>query len=248
MSKLEICTNHTGKMEGVHSLSTSVLLNPFCQANRKILGSVCSHCYAENLAKMYSALAERLARNSKTLSSEIIKWEDLPIIKDVDIFRFEAFGDIINETHLMNYYHIVQANPFVRFTLYTKRYDLVSRFFNRDDVDVPRNLTIVFSSMMLNKPMDASSLKKPGLFYKGQVKTFTVYTKKFIKEHPEVSINCGARSCNTCRLCYLKNEVEEISEILKTDRDAAELYLAMKDPIKMEKIIDEVDAILEKYR
>ena len=36
---IEICKNHTGKMENIQSISTSVLLNPFCQKNRKV-----QHC------------------------------------------------------------------------------------------------------------------------------------------------------------------------------------------------------------
>ena len=242
---IEICKNHTGKMEKIQSISTSVLLNSFCQNNRKKLGSVCSHCYAENLANMYSALAARLARNTEVLTSGVIPWDLLPTIEtkvgEETIFRFEAFGDIINETQLYNYYMITRKNPFVRFSLYTKRYSLVTKFFEREDIDVPPNLTIVFSSLMLNTPIDINKLKGHGMFRKGQIKSFTVYSKDYIMKHPELKINCGARCCNTCRLCYLKNEVEEIREILKTDREATERFLAFKDPEVLAKTVEDLE-------
>jgi len=248
--KVEICSDHTGKMEGIESISTSVLLNPFCQKNRKILGSICTHCYAENLAKMYSGLAARLARNTEVLTKEVIKWEDLPEIPlkigGNNIFRFEAFGDIVNETHLLNYYNIVKKNPWINFSLYTKRYTLVAKFFDREDIDIPPNLTLIFSSLMVNIPINISSLKTPGKFRKGQIKTFTVYEGSYIKKHPELKINCGAKACAKCKLCYLKNEVEEIREILKSERNSTERYFSMKDPKKREEIIKGVDDFIEK--
>lgn len=247
MSEVEICTNHTGKMEGIKSISTSVLLNKHCQKNRKILGSVCTHCYADTLAKMYSGLQARLERNTKVLSERVLKWEELPDLSGEQIFRLEAFGDLNNEYQMENYYNIVRKNPFVRFSLYTKQIGIVQNFFARIDIDMLPNLTLIFSSLFLNKKSDIGHLSLPAPFFEGQYKTFTVYTKRFLMEHPEVKINCGARCCNTCRLCYLKNNITEISEVLKSDRESVEKYLAMKDPKKKEEILNNVENIINKY-
>ena len=50
-------------------------------------------------------------------------------------------------------------------------------------------------------------------------KLFTCYDKEYLKEHPEVDINCGARSCMLCQRCYLKNRkgisLEVINEVVK---------------------------------
>ena len=75
---IEMTTNHTGKMEGINSISTSVVLNPFCQKQQAVEGSICSHCFAESMMKMYSALEEKLARNTKVLTESILPEEDLP--------------------------------------------------------------------------------------------------------------------------------------------------------------------------
>lgn len=246
MGKVEICTNHTGKMEGIKSISTSVLLNEHCQKNRKILGSICSHCYANTLATMYSGLGERLKRNTETLTSKVIDWDELPDLSEEQIFRLEAFGDLNNEIQMENYYNIVKKNPFVRFTLYTKQVGIIQKFFSREDIDMLPNLTLVFSSLFLNKKTSLEYLNLPTPFFEGQYKTFTVYTKKFLIEHPEVKINCGARACNKCRLCYLKNNTIEVSEILKSDRESMDKYYKMKNEFNKKEFLSTIEEILNK--
>lgn len=222
---IEICKNHTGKMEGIKSISTSVVLNKFCQEQQKHKDSICSKCYAENMAAMYKGLAERLARNTKTLTSKILPDEELPVIKD-EIFRFESFGDLNDDVQLTNYMNIVKKNPGTRFTLWTKRYGLVAEYFETHDV--PENFTLILSSMIINHKMSVDFLKKSGKFAKGQLKTFTVYDKIYIDRHPELVINCGSRACNKCRQCYLKNTVEDISEVLKSDQPVVEKLEALR--------------------
>lgn len=236
---VEICSNHTGKMEGIKSLSTSVLKNPNCQKNQAVLGSVCAHCYAENLAKMYSGLAARLERNTKILTTGILEEEEIPNLFGEEIFRFEAFGDLNNETQLKNYILICEKNPSVRFSLYTKMYLLAYNYFIMRDNPIPENLTLVLSSFALNKEINLALWRKSGKFKKGQLKSFTVYTGKFIKDN-KIPINCGARCCNKCRLCYSKNEVEEIREILKSDRDSTETYLKMQDEKYVDGFLDNI--------
>lgn len=41
--------NHTGKMTGMASLSTSVIDNPICAARAKVKGSICEKCFAANM-------------------------------------------------------------------------------------------------------------------------------------------------------------------------------------------------------
>jgi hypothetical protein len=45
-------------------------------------------------------------------------------------------------------------------------------------------------------------------------KVFTVYDPAYI-EAESIEINCGARNCFDCGLCYEKNGVEVINEKLK---------------------------------
>lgn len=242
---VEVCTDHTGKMEGIKSLSTSVLLNPNCQHNQEIKGSICEHCYAECLAKMYSALGARLARNTATLIEPL---SDVDIISTdgEEIFRLEAFGDLNNTTQLDNYMRIVQSNPNTRFTLYTKMYTLVEEYFTTHKA--PDNFTLVISSMMVNLPMHILYEKLKNNFALGQLKVFTVYNKEYIAEHPELKINCGSKACNKCRICYNKNSIVYVNEILKSDRNAAEAIINWRDPKYVEETAHRINEIFGKWR
>lgn len=253
MNLIELCTNHTGKMEGLKSLSTSVLLNPNCQKNRLILGSICSHCYANALAQMYAGLGARLERNTKELTTRFLTPADMRYLESElageTIFRFEAFGDLNNEIQLMNYINICNKFPKVQFALYTKMYKLVYEYFKKDGHHCPSNLVLILSSLELNFPITSDkSFYDLGKFYQGQVKIFTVYDKEYISKHPELNINCGARSCNKCRVCYLKNSITNVNEILKSDRDAATMIINFNNPVKRKKIIANIEKIMKEYK
>lgn len=62
--------NHTGKMEGMQSLSTSCVCNPVCIARMKDSNSICSHCFAAAMHKRYGNLAIRMEQNYQILSTQ----------------------------------------------------------------------------------------------------------------------------------------------------------------------------------
>lgn len=237
MSKIHI-TDHDGKMEGIPSISTSVLLNPRCRKNACIIGSICSHCYAESLCKQRKGLAEAIAKNTPLLTEAILDVSELPDTTGNEIFRFESFGDLNNETQLVNYLNIVKKNPSTRFTLYTKAYDLVLDYFKRNVP--PSNFTLIVSSLMVNVQMDVKPFMDLGVFAPGQVKIFTVYNKKYLKEHPEIVINCGSRNCMGCRECYDKTDTVYIREILKTDLKSILKMFSWKNKIYRKKMAEEI--------
>lgn len=209
-------TEHSGKMKGIRSISTSVLLNAACKKNAENKKSICAYCYAVTLCKFYGeGLQDALAGNTAILSGRVLTDEELPVITD-KWFRFESFGDLNNDIQMINYMNIVKKNPGTRFSLYTKRYKIVYDYFKANDV--PENFTLVLSSFLVNHKINLDSFKKLGKFKKGQLKSFTVYDKKYFKAHKGFKPNCGARSCFKCSECYRANETEEISEILKKDQ------------------------------
>ena len=247
---IELTTNHTGKMEGIKSLSTSVLLNPNCIKNQKKIGSICNHCYAKSLAKMYSALIVKLENNTKELTTRFLMRADFEVLdkepKEEQIFRFEAFGDLNNELQLVNYVAICSAFPKIQFALYTKMYKLVMDYFSHHPI--PNNLNLIFSSFCVNKPLKASALTKNILgHHPGQVKVFTVYDGDFIKKHPELNINCGARSCNKCRRCYENTPDIYVNEILKSDREGVEMLMKMRKPAVRKRALKNLESILTKF-
>ena len=201
-------TEHTGKMEGINSIGTSCVDNPFCIKRRENGDSVCSKCYAATYMKMRPALKERLKGNFEILTTHLLKDREIPVTNS-NIFRFESFGDLYNTTQLANYALICERNPFTQFGLWTKNTWVLDDLFNKNGIKKPDNISIVVSSPFLNKQME---LDREKFWFVDHI--FTVYDKNFI-ELNNVCINCGAKSCLGCQLCYHKNTEFYISEKLK---------------------------------
>lgn len=205
--------NHGGKMEGIPSISTSVLCNPNCARNAAVKGSVCEKCFARNFARLRKTLADKLESNYKFYTTVELTVEDVPFI-NVALFRFEAFGDLANERQFRNYCTIAKANPRTRFVLWTKNIDVIRKYVKktlRVSVPcIPNNFDIVASSLMLNQPL---KLAENDWFVDA---VFTVYDKQTI-ETENIDINCGGRKCLECRRCYSLNygQVADIREKLK---------------------------------
>ena len=200
----EFCTNHSGKMEGMISISTSNLDNTFCAAHKKCEGSICAKCYANAMCKRYSNLNKKLIANGLLLKNHDISIDNMPILNTL-ICRIESFGDIDNTLQVKNYFTLCKANPDTTFAMWTKNPSIIQKAIDELGIEKPNNLIIILSSLMLNKVAS--------VHYDFVDKVFTVYDK----EHSDkVTINCGARNCSTCRRCYTKTtETEYINELLK---------------------------------
>lgn len=196
---------HTGKMTGFQSLSTSPLHNTFCQARAKCKNTICSHCYSIAMQKQYENLSKMLERNLEVLTTELIPVEKWPIVNALMI-RLESFGDVMNGTQIKNYFNFCRRNPRVQFTVWTKNLPLYREVLKTEGK--PENLIIIASSPVVNLALD------PFKAYPFVDKVFTVYTKEFAALHG-IKINCGARSCAACQLCYSKNDVRFVNELLK---------------------------------
>ena len=201
---LHITKQHTGKMEGMWSLSTSCKQNPYCMKRSVIPGSICEKCYAQAMMNRYKELDPCMSKNGEVLSSRLLKFEEQPLL-NVAYFRFETFGDLINETHAINYFNICKKNPDTHFALWTKNPQLIDNAIWMGHKK-PENLQIVLSSPFVNMKADS----KWGFVDK----IFTVYDKKFILENG-IDTNCHGKSCLACKLCYLDNGVTDIREQLK---------------------------------
>lgn len=203
-----VSDNMSGKMSGIPCISTSVALNPICAARAKNPDSICAHCFAAATVARYTKLGEHLAENTATLTAPL-REEDIPLFNyTVNMVRFEAFGDTNNATQAANYFKIAAANPCVRFAVWTKNpkhYELAIA----GGAVKPPNLIIVYSSPLLNKPETSVFERYPFID-----KVFTVYDKKTIAEK-NIIINCGARSCGSCGLCYFDRAIKEVNEQLK---------------------------------
>lgn len=204
---LSVSQGLTGKMAGMPAITSSMLCNENCQKLMQIKCSVCEKCYTKKYLSSRPSVDACYKENSNLLSSSIIPKNQLPFI-NAAYCRLESFGDIINATHLQNYVNLIKKNSHCVFSLFTKNYTVVFDYFKVHKQ--PNNLSIVISSLMLNTPFEIE--RCIGL---KNVKIFTVYTKKYEKEHG-VIINCGKNRCIDCRRCYTKNKTPVyIAELLK---------------------------------
>ena len=204
-----LCTNHTGKMEGMWSLSTSCLCNKYCLARMKDPDSICAKCYAERQMEWQKTLRDKLERNTEMLTTVEIPKECMPRL-NVMKFRFESHGELNNVLQLKNYFTLCNTNKNTIFALWSKNTFLYKEA-RKQGLRKPGNLIIIESSPKLNVITEPSD---PWVD-----KVFTVFNKKFAREHG-IEINCGGRCCMTCETnCYKKNvvkgKVEYINELVK---------------------------------
>lgn len=204
ISGLHFTTKHNGKMAGMVSISTSVTTNERCAKNAQIKGSICEKCFAAKQMKVFPSMEKPMVENQRILTGSVLPMEKLPTINNL-YFRFESFGDLNNATQVKNYFNMCYKNPRVKFALWTKNPDYIAEAI-ADGYAKPDNLNIVLSSLFLNVER-----RKTFDFVD---KVFTVYDPEYIEKNG-VEINCGARSCFDCGLCYEKNGVEVINEKLK---------------------------------
>lgn len=192
-------TKHQGKMEGILSVSTSTLNNPFCQSHPE---QICDFCYARKLESIRPSLHSYLAHNSELLST-VLPDTLLPRFARGSFVRFNSFGELINEHHVENLVRICELNPDSRFTLWTKRVGLLPKDLKKK----PPNYKVVYSWGPLDPPLE---------WLEGIIRTwpwidhvFAVYTK----DSP--AINCQSK-CKDCLICYKEGtEPRMIRELLR---------------------------------
>lgn len=191
---LHYTVNHNGKMQGMESLSTSCTVNELCKKRHTEGNSICAHCFSFRMSSLWKTLNGPLIENTRILTSSILDKSVLPTIS-VRQFRFESFGDLNNWIQVANYFNLCRVNPEVRFALWTKNPWFIEEAI-KNGYKKPRNLQIVLSSALINVETSPR--------YDFVDKVFTVFDKEYIKQN-DVDINCGARSCVKCGLCYRRN-------------------------------------------
>lgn len=196
----------SGKMSGIPCISTTMQLNPICQARAKVKGSICEACYAGRTTNQYKALEAHLEDNYRLLTTTIVPGALLPRFKrTVAIVRFESFGDLANATQATNYINIAKANPRVKFALWTKNPKILAEAIRAHGK--PLNLEVIYSSPMLNSR--AELIRETYSFID---KVFTVYDKEHFDGAP--GFHCAGKDCAACGHCYL-DEGSDVKEMLK---------------------------------
>jgi hypothetical protein len=203
----------SGKLEGLHAISTNTKTNPYCIKQNQSADeeNICTKCYSHTMLDSYRKnMQPALQRNSDALSSVVYSESMLPKIMDL-YFRFDAHGELINETHFINLINIARANPDTSFALWTKRTDIVNKVLGNDGgfysgFTKPDNLILIYSN-----PKISRILAKPPKHFD---RTFNNVLKH---EHVEQQ-NCTGQKCMDCLLCYKPvsaNGVDTIVEMVK---------------------------------
>ena len=199
-------TTHSGKMQGIRSLSTYKKVCDTCNALKNDKNAICFKCYANKQLTIYKQLAPCLIYNTLLLKYTKLCRRQLPVINDL-YFRYEAFSDLQNLQHLQNLYAIARYNKNTQFTIWSKNYKLLTL------AKAPKNINIVLSSYYVNTLQPCSDILIKAIKEKSgckNIKFFTVYDKQHAN-----NINCK-KSCLTCLECYkAKQKTEYINEILK---------------------------------
>jgi len=204
---MQVSTIHisktTGKLDGFKAISTNTTTNPYCikQNASGDNSNICTKCYSHTMLKSYRKnMQPSLERNSLALSNSILPNEQLPKVMEA-FFRFNAHGELINENHLINLVNIALNNPHCNFALWSKRNDIITKYFSHNEK--PSNLILIFSNSKISKV-----LPKPPKYFD---KTFNnVLENEFVE-----SQNCTGQQCKNCLLCYSHNNVNTIVEKVK---------------------------------
>lgn len=193
-----IVFNHDAKMHGIISLSTYVGNNTYCLARCKNCNNaICKYCYANSLTKQRYFLKMKLIRIMAIFTNIELSKSDIPIIDNTiyPFFRFESFGDLNNTLQFKNYNLIAVVNPGVNFTIWSKNPGIIQACIN-NGLQLANNLIIGLSSLYLNTPELCKAQKYSFIRF-----LFTVYDDDYIKAH-DIKINCGAKHCVSCGICY----------------------------------------------
>ena len=200
----------SGKLKGIPAINTNTLSNSFCQMMALSGKSdvICSgggdrpDCYSWSMLKgSRKNCVNKFEQNSVTLSTGYVEWADLPVFNSLWV-RFHGHGELVNETHFINFLQIAERNPRTTFSLFTKRKDIVKRVLQSiewhgstrasgQDVfirKIPENLILVYSNPIVGRITD----KKPQYFHK----VFNTTTEKSTRD------NCTGQKCIECLACY----------------------------------------------
>ena len=184
-------SNMSGKLYGLQAINSNTLSNVFCQKENQSLNSdkICTICFSWYMLQTFrKGCVNAWEKNSVTLSTTKLDWHDIVKLKfkKNDIVRLHGHGELINLLHLDNFVRICQHFCDKTFALWTKRVDLVRKYFT--ERKIPNNLILIYSNPKINNVMT----KIPRPFHK----VFNNVSEKHELE------NCSGQKCNECRLCY----------------------------------------------
>jgi hypothetical protein len=161
----------------------------------------------------YKRLYNCLIENNRILSRRKFTDRDLDIITkkirkyNRHFIRLHSIGELINTTHLDNFYRICESMPDHHFGLWSKRADL----FRRYEYCRPDNLKLIYSNPAIDRPIDRVPLELSRYGFTG---VFNVVSYDYAINN-RVKITCRGK-CIECLKCYTGPAV--VTELIKKDQ------------------------------
>lgn len=199
----------TGKLDLFPGITTHCGLNPECIARMTREDLICKACFAKKTLERYDGADEHAALNTLLLAFHRVPADLTPLFLNSIKARIEPFGDLQNVMQAENDLTIIEQNPQTQFGWWTKNPGFIAAALkNRKR---PANVAFIYSEIYIDggkcQPA-AETLKAAFPFIDHR---FTVYEPATVKARG-VEINCGARCCGSCGLCYKAGGVFEIRE------------------------------------
>ena len=213
-----------GKLEGLSATGNDTLLNSFClkrhekgkernrQAGKTV--DICGVCYSVRSLKSYRALSRPALQKNLYLHEKILPDDDVPFINR-SWYRWNHHGEVITEAvidgrsvrfdpnvFLGNILKICRKNPGCNFALWTKRANLLIRFFDDPGNKKPRNLILVFSNGIVDRVL------------KERPRHFDKVFNNVTAEKAGSRINCFTK-CRDCLKCYQKSRKQSENIIIE---------------------------------
>lgn len=164
---------------------------------RKVVGSICSICYALKGRYSFSNVSNALERRFEKISGKSWVKDMIAVISRVEVsgyFRWHDAGDLQSVAHLRRIVAICHGTPGIRHWLPTREYAVVRKFLEQGG-KIPPNLTVRLSALMIDGPAPESLAKRLGVQVSGaSASAFTCPAPK------------QGNVCGSCRKCWSKEE------------------------------------------
>ena len=148
-------------------------------------------CYANKLIRRFSSTREAWRRNedlAKNHPDSYFMQIAAKVAKaQPRLFRWHVAGDILNGDYLGGMCNIAAANPDTHFLAFTKAFDIVNRYEDREAI--PGNLVLIYSAW-------------PGLSFSNTHGHRIAWMQNGSETRvPADAIECPG-NCESCGLCY----------------------------------------------
>jgi hypothetical protein len=167
------------------------------QKLRKVAGSICAFCYALKGRYVFKNVQLAMEKRFASLTNDLWVEAMTYLIGKVKnpFFRWHDSGDLQGVWHLEKIVKIAKNLPEISFWLPTREYAFVSDYIKKGG-EVPSNLTIRLSALMMDGPAPVGIAQRLGLCVSGASKLG--------------DFNCPSskqgNKCGDCRKCWDKNE------------------------------------------